>query len=87
MFAYITDSDIEKWIDQGRHDLVEFAQNNETIWAGDRIISSSSGEFKKRCPFLKMHEGLYTCEIYESRPQVCRDYQAGSSPLCPQWCG
>lgn len=87
MFAYVTENDVQRWKSQNRHDLVEFAQGGETIWAGDRIISSSSGDFMKRCPFLKMHNGIYTCEIYETRPEVCSGYEPGSSALCPEWSG
>ena len=27
------------------------------------------------------------CGIYESRPQLCKDYAAGSSPLCVHYAG
>lgn len=29
---------------------------------------------KSRCPWLYIKEGKYYCEIYENRPDVCRNY-------------
>lgn len=87
MFAYITDAEIKRWEKEGRQDLIDIAQNGEIIWAGDRIMSSSTGEYLKRCPFLIIQDGVYTCSIYETRPGVCADYNPGSSPLCPEWDG
>jgi Fe-S-cluster containining protein len=36
--------------------------------------------FHEQCSFL---DGMERCEIYESRPQVCRDFEAGD-PLCQE---
>jgi Fe-S-cluster containining protein len=87
MFAYITREDILKWRSQSRNDLIEIAESGETVWAGDRIMSSSKGEYTDSCPFLGGAAGMCTCIIYESRPGVCAAYRPGSSPLCPQWTG
>ena len=35
-----------------------------------------------RCPWL---DSAGRCGHYEERPQLCRDYTAGSSPLCVEW--
>jgi Fe-S-cluster containining protein len=87
MFAYITEKDLKRWENQSRKDLVEIAMSGETIWAGDRIIISSTGDYSKDCPFLKRSKKGCTCLIYDTRPGVCASYFPGSSPLCPEWDG
>ncbi len=42
-------------------------------------------EWMFTCTQLDYKTGL--CKIYEDRPQVCRDYEAGSSPLCFHYTG
>lgn len=86
MFAYVTDEDIARWESQGRKDIIEMTAGGGVIWAGDRIMTSS-GEYFKECPFLKMNEEGCTCLIYETRPGICASYSPGSSALCPQWDG
>jgi Fe-S-cluster containining protein len=85
MNAYVTPDDLQRWKRENRHDILHIMENEHAIWAGDHFISSIDGRYLHGCPFLKWEGGLYACSIYETRPQMCRDYQPGSSELCPQW--
>jgi len=82
MVAYVTDEDIERWERQGRHDIIERLKNNDVMWAGDRIIDKSGAKVTT-CVYLKWKDSSYFCEIYDTRPMVCRNYVPGSSELCP----
>jgi Fe-S-cluster containining protein len=86
MFAYVTEDDLNRWKKEHRQDLIDIAENGETIWAGDRIMTST-GEYFRECQFLKRTKDGCTCIIYETRPGVCASYSPGSSPLCPEWDG
>jgi len=85
MFAYAQQEDYERWRAEDRQDILEVIENRHLVWAGDRMISSETGISPKECPFLNRSEGLWLCSIYETRPAVCREYQPGSSEMCPQW--
>jgi Fe-S-cluster containining protein len=52
---------------------------------GDHLVSSEDGHYLHGCPFLTWEGDHSFCAIYNTRPQVCRDYQPGSSELCPQF--
>lgn len=76
-----TGKDVQRWIDEGRWDILQYAQifwetDGNTplfadLWIKDDIDA-------KRCPFVRKDRGkpTYRCMIYETRPQVCRDYKA-----------
>ena len=81
--SFITDEDLARWKHQGREDILHIIENSHAVWAGDHLISSEDGRYLHGCPFLKWEDDHYTCTIYETRPQVCRDYQPGSSLICP----
>ena len=85
--AYVQQEDFERWRTENRQDILEVIENRHLFWAGDRMISSETGISPKECPFLYCSEGLWLCSVYETRPLVCREYQPGSSQLCPQWKG
>jgi Fe-S-cluster containining protein len=63
-----TIEDVERWGREGRDDILAYEDGGD-LWIKD-------GEELYRCPFVRKVRGqnryLYT--IYETRPQVCRDY-------------
>jgi len=70
--------DVKRWIREGRTDILEWASilgRGDDPWA-DLWISPVTGKEAHRCPFVRKLPGQnrYTCRIYETRPQVCRDY-------------
>jgi len=83
--AFVTDEDLSRWRQEGRQDILQVIEHDHMMWVGDRIISIEDGHYAQGCPFLVIEEGLWRCTIYETRPRVCRDYQPGSSAICPQW--
>lgn len=83
--AYAQESDFERWNAEGRQDILSVMEHRHLVWSGDRLISSETGDPPRECPFLYSDEGKWRCVIYETRPQVCRDYEPGSSELCPQF--
>ncbi len=85
MVAYITDEDITRWQDEGRNDILHVIDNENPVWMGDHLVSSSTGMKLDHCPFLVIRDGLCACAIYETRPLACKAYQPGQSELCPQY--
>ncbi len=82
MVAYVADADLARWEIEGRHDIMSRVRGEDIIWSGDRIVSSS-GKKLKNCIYLGRVSGAFFCEIYETRPLVCRSFSPGSSELCP----
>jgi len=82
MVAYVTPEDTARWEREGRQDIIARLGRNEVIWAGDRLIDPS-GVKVTTCVYLGWNGRTCFCEIYETRPKVCRDYIPGSSELCP----
>lgn len=82
MVAYVTPEDIERWEKEGRHDIIARLGDNGVMWAGDRIVSRSGAKVTT-CFYLGWKDSSFYCEIYETRPMVCRNYIPGSSELCP----
>lgn len=76
------ESDIRRWKDQGRDDILHIVARSEPIWAGDHMISAQGNEMGQGCPFLEFRDGMLACSIYETRPEVCREFKPGSSRLC-----
>lgn len=74
-----TGEGVERWRREGRHDILRFAYvlgRPNDPWA-DLWIDAQTGEERLRCPFVRKIRGQsrYLCTIYETRPQVCRDYK------------
>jgi len=67
-----------------RHDIIARLRENDVMWAGDRIVNRF-GEKVKDCVYLNGDGTLFSCEIYETRPLICRNFIPGSSALCPQY--
>jgi len=86
MIAYATDDDIQRWEREKRFDILARIKGNNIIWSGDTLFSSK-GMHLKSCVYLNWNGEAFFCEIYETRPQVCRDYLPGSSELCPLYSG
>jgi Fe-S-cluster containining protein len=83
--AYAQESDFERWNAEGRQDILSVMEHRHLVWSGDRLISSETGISPRECPFLYSDKDKWKCSIYETRPQVCREYEPGSSELCPQF--
>jgi Fe-S-cluster containining protein len=84
MVAYASPEDIERWEGEGRQDIIDRLRNNEVMWAGDRIINRSGAKVAA-CYYLDWDGSTFFCQIYETRPLVCRNYVPGSSILCSQY--
>lgn len=85
MIAYVTAEDLSRWEREGRKDILHIIENEQAVWLGDHFISGRTGRPIYGCPFIEIEDGLFSCSIYETRPQVCRDYRPGSSKICPLW--
>jgi Fe-S-cluster containining protein len=86
MIAYITESDIRRWEQEGRFDIISHVRGTDIRWFGD-IIVTNHGIHVQSCTFLNWNGEVFYCDIYETRPQVCSDYAPGSSALCPLYGG
>lgn len=67
-------SDVERWEDEGREDILRFVQP-----AGDGMFDvwiDEKGVERERCPFVRKdrNRDTYRCTIYETRPEVCRQF-------------
>ncbi|MCX7981385.1 MAG: YkgJ family cysteine cluster protein [Syntrophales bacterium] len=85
MIAYAREEDYNRWRRESRDDIIKIIESKRYLWAGDRIVSSESGDFSHLCPFLQNDGTLFSCTIYDTRPRICRDYIPGSSEICPRW--
>lgn len=85
MIAYVTSEDMDRWIREGRTDILHIIENEQAVWLGDHFISSRTGRPIYGCPFLEMPDELFSCSIHETRPGVCRKYEPASSEICPLW--
>ena len=70
--------DVKRWRREGRDDILRFAVvlgSAKDPWAD--LWIDERGVERMRCPFVRKVRGQprYRCTIYETRPQVCRDYQ------------
>jgi len=86
MIAYITENDMRRWEKEQRLDIISHVRGTEIQWFGD-IILTGNGIHIQSCTFLNYDGNVFFCDIYETRPQVCRDYMPGSSALCPLYKG
>jgi Fe-S-cluster containining protein len=83
--AYAEQCDYDRWRAENRQDILDAIERRHLIWAGDRMISTQTGDSPRECPFLYSEGNQWRCSIYETRPLVCREYQPGSSELCSQF--
>ena len=74
--------DLERWKREGRDDILRVYR--DALWVGDHFLSVTTGMTIHDCPFLDFREGSFACTIYGTRPRVCRNFEPGSSAICPQ---
>jgi Fe-S-cluster containining protein len=72
-----TGDDVKRWRRQKRYDILQHAfvlgpKDNPfaDLWV------TPDGNDVRRCPFVRKIRGVprHTCTIYDTRPQVCRDF-------------
>ena len=77
-------ADVIRWQREGRHDIlawVDILGSDDNPWA-DLWISPDAGDESEVCPFVRKRcDGKYDCAIYDTRPQVCRDYPVNKSHM------
>ena len=83
--AYVTEEDIRRWEEEGRRDILHILEREKGSWQGDRLISADSGQALGGCPFFDFDGERFRCAIHETRPATCRNYEPGSSALCPRF--
>jgi Fe-S-cluster containining protein len=83
MIAEASTKDLERWKREGREDILR--EYERIRWAGDQLVSITTGRHIHECPFLQRGDPYATCTIYDSRPGVCRNYEPGSSELCAEY--
>jgi Fe-S-cluster containining protein len=81
--SLLGEGDIDRWRAQGRADILHIIDEESAVWMGDHLVSSRDGRYIHGCPFLKTVQDHYACAIYDTRPEVCRNYLPGSSEICP----
>jgi Fe-S-cluster containining protein len=84
MVIFASDNDRERWHTLGRQDIISCIENSGHQWAGDTVVDKD-GNRALGCMFLEYQNGFAICKIYETRPDVCRDFLPGSSEICPQF--
>lgn len=84
MMAFASPQDICRWEIEERHEILAHVRSDETVWAGDRIVTAR-GAHLTTCVFLNSDVKNLFCQIYETRPEICRKYRPGTSELCPQY--
>lgn len=62
--------DLERWQSEGRSDLLDRVNRLGWIW-----VDPQTKQLEDPCPFIEQ-TGPQTaiCSIYETRPDICRDY-------------
>lgn len=81
MSAYITQNDIQLWRGLNRDDLIKEYNEPLNIWAGDQMVTAD-GKTLSVCRFFEYNNQGGSCQIYEARPAVCRDFAPGVSRFC-----
>ena len=69
-----TAEDLERWRREERWDILAWCGIIDD-WA-DLWVSPRTGDEAERCPFVRKQRGKdkYDCLIYETRPEVCREF-------------
>jgi len=83
--AFVTQEDIDRWRTEGRKDILQVLEHEDAIWMGNHLVSRVDEQYLHSCPFLQEDGERFFCAIYATRPRTCREFQSGSSPLCPQY--
>lgn len=80
-----TEGDVRLWKREGRDDILAWVEpvGSPSIrkmlgWSGaaDLWINPRTGDDAARCPFVRKlrNQNKYTCTIYATRPEVCRQF-------------
>jgi len=88
MTAYVSAEDIQRWEQEGRHDILAHVRDNGVSWSSDGFVNRFGSEIINclmSCVYLQWQGSSAVCGIYESRTKVCRSFVPGSSDLCPQY--
>jgi Fe-S-cluster containining protein len=83
--AYVTEDDIRRWKAENREDILNILENEQGLWQGDHLVNAHRGTPLRGCPFFFFDSERFGCAIHETRPAICRNYEPGSSELCPQY--
>lgn len=86
--AYVTNEDMERWEQEGRHDITAHVRDNDVTWSAGRATNRFGSTIKTcrmSCVYLTWNGPSAVCTIYETRTKVCRDFVPGSTDLCPQY--
>jgi Fe-S-cluster containining protein len=86
-----TGEDVKRWRKEKRHDILRLVSvlGPPHDPFGDLWVNDDDGREYFRCPFVRKipNSQRYRCTIYETRPQVCRDYvpwSGSANDICEQ---
>ena len=69
-------------LDQADQDRFEqrpdLLRKTREYWCGQTVLFMKRDKQHDRCVALDVTPGCWKCTIYDERPQLCRDFQAGS---------
>ena len=73
-----TAADIRRWRREDRREILAFVSQFDRRSGGDIWVHYETGHEFAVCPFVEREDDTdrWICTIYETRPQVCRDYKA-----------
>jgi Fe-S-cluster containining protein len=76
-----TQSDIDRWEEQGRDDILELA------WSGDLWVDYEHKE-AMRCPWLRKlpSKDKYICRIHDTKPDECAGYPVSKAQALRHGC-
>ena len=86
--AYVSVEDIQRWEQEGRHDILAHVRDNGVSWSSDGFVNRFGSEVitcLMSCVYLQWQGSFAACGIYETRTKVCRSFVPESSDLCPQY--
>jgi Fe-S-cluster containining protein len=86
--GYVSVEDIQRWEQEGRHDILAHVRDNGVSWSSDGFVNRFGSEIitcLMSCVYLQWQGSSAACGIYESRTKACRSFVPGSSDLCPQY--
>jgi Fe-S-cluster containining protein len=87
--AYVTLEDIQRWEQEGRHDILAHVRDYDVAWSDDGFVNRYGSKINTclmSCFYLRWQGSSALCGIYETRTKVCRNFIPGSADLCPQYC-
>ncbi|MBI3930885.1 MAG: YkgJ family cysteine cluster protein [Chloroflexi bacterium] len=68
-------SDLRRWAQQGRSDILRYASVPVLRGYGDLWISIDGSEGSGYCPFIRrVSQDKFTCTIQDTKPKVCKEF-------------